>query len=69
LSIPARIELEEKVENIQGQIDYLTKGEVTIKADVEPTMIEKGSIEDKRQSRQNAQEKLNQISSDIRLES
>jgi hypothetical protein len=64
LSIPARIELEEKIENIQGQIDYLTKGEVTIKADVEPTMIEKGSIEDKRQSRQNAQEKLNQISSD-----
>jgi hypothetical protein len=64
LSIPARIELEEKVENIQRQIDYLTKGEVTIKADVEPTMIEKGSIEYKRQSRQNAQEKLNQISSD-----
>lgn len=65
LDIKAKVEAIAKVGEIQAQIDKATKGEVTIKADVEPSYIEKGSTEDKRQSYSNAQSRASRIQSDF----
>lgn len=67
LTIDAKVKANTKVTEIQAQIDKETNGEVTIKADVEPTYTTKGSIEDKRQSYSNAQNKVSRIQSDYEI--
>ncbi len=66
-TITAKVVANAKVADIQAQIDKETSGEVTIKADVEPTYIVKGSGEDKRQSYSNAQNKASRIQSDYEI--
>ena len=66
-TIEARVTASAKVEEIQAEIDAATKGEVSIKADVEPTYIERGSLADKRQSYQNAQGKASRIQEDFEI--
>lgn len=65
LDIKAKVEALAKVSEIQSQIDQATKGEVSIKANVEPSYIVKGSVEDKRQSYSNAQQKASRVQSDF----
>lgn len=66
-TIAAKVVANIKIADIQAQIDKETTGEVTIKADVEPTYIVKGSEDDKRQSYSNAQQKAGKIQSDYEI--
>lgn len=67
MTIEARMTASAKVEEIQAEIDKATKGEVSIKADVEPSYIQKGSLADIRQSYQNAQGKASRIQEDFEI--
>lgn len=67
MTIEARVAASAKVEEIQAEIDKATKGEVSIKADVEPSYIQKGSLADIRQSYQNAQGKASRIQEDFEI--
>ena len=67
VTVEAKVAAAAKVAEIQSQIDEATNGQLTIKADVEPTYIEKGSMADKRQSYSNAQSKANRIQQDYEI--
>lgn len=67
MTIETRVAASAKVEEIQAEIDKATKGEVSIKADVEPSYIQKGSLADIRQSYQNAQGKASRIQEDLEI--
>lgn len=67
MTIETRVTASAKVEEIQAEIDKATKGEVSIKADVEPSYIQKGSLADIRQSYQNAQGKASRIQEDLEI--
>lgn len=65
LSLSARIEIETKKAELQRQLDKISQGDITIKANVEPTRsTQKGDLYDKRQSRSNAENNVNQIMGD-----
>ena len=64
LTIEAKVKADAKITEIQRQINEATKGNLTIEAEAEPTYITKGSLADKRQSRSNAQSKVNRIQGD-----
>ncbi len=66
-TIEARVAASAKVDEIQAEIDTATKGEVSIKAAVEPSYIQKGSVADKRQSYQNAQSSASQVQQDFEI--
>ncbi len=66
-TIEARVAANAKVDEIQAEIDTATKGEVSIKAAVEPSYIQKGSVADKRQSYQNAQSSASQVQQDFEI--
>lgn len=65
ITIGTRLEIEEKKNELQNQIDTITKGEVTIKAEVAPSFISKGSTDDLRQSYENASSIINRIQGDL----
>lgn len=67
VTVGAKVAASAKVAEIQGQIDEATKGQLTIKADVEPGYVAKGSVEDKRQSYANAQGKASRIQQDYEI--
>lgn len=64
-TIEAKVKAAAKVAELQQQIDTATNGQLSIKAEVEPQYIVKGSMADKRQSYQNAQTKASRIQSDF----
>lgn len=64
-TIEAKVKAAAKVTELQQQIDTATNGQLSIKAEVEPQYIVKGSMADKRQSYQNAQTKASRIQSDF----
>lgn len=63
-TIEAKIKADAKVKDIQGEIDEATKGKVTIGAQVDSSYIVQGSDTDKRQSRNNAQQRIDRIKQD-----
>lgn len=63
-TIDAKIKADAKVKDIQGEIDEATKGKVTIAAQVDSSYIVQGSDTDKRQSRNNAQQRIDRIKQD-----
>ena len=64
VSVEAKVKAQTKIDEIQSEIDKATKGQLSIKADVEPSYIVQGSTADKRQSYENAQTKANTIKQD-----
>ena len=66
-TIEARVAASAKIDEIQSEIDKATNGELSIKADVEPSYIMKGSTADKRQSYQNAQDKASRVQQDYEI--
>lgn len=64
-TIEAKVKAAAKVTELQQQIDTATNGQLSIKAEVEPQYVVKGSMSDKRQSYQNAQTKASRIQSDF----
>ena len=67
MTVDARVKADAKVADIQRQIDEATKGKVSIGAETEPTYIVQGSAADKRQSRTNAQHKIDRIRQDFEI--
>lgn len=66
LTADTRLEIVSKIDDLQKKVDAMTSTkDLTIKAEVEPTIVKKGSIYDKRESYQNAQNKASQIQSDL----
>ncbi len=63
-TIEARVKASTRIAEIQTQINEATQGQLTITAPVEPTYIQKGSIEDRRRSYQNAQSRAAIVRSD-----
>lgn len=63
-TIDAKIKADAKVQDIQGEIDEATKGKVTIAAQVDSSYIVQGSDTDKRQSRNNAHQRIDRIKQD-----
>lgn len=66
-TIEAKVKASAKIAEIQAEIDRATKGKVSIAAEVEPEYIEQGSVADKRQSYNNAQQKASRIQSDFEI--
>ncbi len=65
VTVEAKVEAACNVAKIQGEINAATNGQLTIPAKVESTYVEKGSIEDKRQSYQNAQNQASKVQGDF----
>ena len=63
-TIEARVNASAKVDEIQAKINEATNGKLTIAAEVEPSYITQGSVADKRQSYNNAQQNANRIQQD-----
>lgn len=66
-TIDAKVAASTKVSELQQQIDEQTHGQVTIKAAVSPTFTQSGSVEDKRKSYNNAQQRIETIKTDYQL--
>lgn len=66
-TIEAKVKASAEIAEIQAEIDRATKGKVSIAAEVEPEYIEQGSVADKRQSYNNAQQKASRIQSDFEI--
>lgn len=56
-----KVQLATNLANLQAQLDDLTHGNLTIKAEVEPDYIKKGSLQDIEKSYSNAQEQAAKI--------
>ena len=67
LTVDARVAAKAKVDEIQRQIDEATRGKVTIEAETEAGYIVQGSREDKRESRRNAEGRIQRIRSDYEI--
>lgn len=66
-TVEARVKANADVQRIQGEIDTATRGKLTIEAEAEPAYILQGSTADKRQSYQNAENKVNRIKQDYEI--
>ncbi len=64
MTIDARVQADAKIRDIQAQIDEATKGKVSIEAETESSYTVQGSAADKRQSRTNAQQRIDRIKQD-----
>ena len=64
LSISARVAVQAKKDELQREIDEKTNGQVTIKAQIRPSFTVKGSIDDLRQSYDNAESAIRQLQTD-----
>lgn len=65
LELNARVEIQTKIGELQKQLDELVNGQVSIKPMVRPQFMQKGTIDDLRQSYENAQEIINEYQSDL----
>lgn len=65
LTVRARIELANTRDELQQKANEISKGKITIPAEITPTYIEKGKEWDKRKSYENAQAIINRIKSDF----
>ena len=66
-TVKAKVDASVEIGKIQRQIDENTHGKLTIEADLEPTYIKQGSVQDKRQSYSNAQQKASRIQQDFEI--
>ena len=67
MTVEARVKADAKIQDIQAQIDEATKGKVSIEAETEPSYIVQGSDADKRQSHNNAGQRIDQIRQDFKI--
>lgn len=67
LTAEVRLKLNQDLTKLQQEIDEKTKGQITITAVPQVSYINKGSVDDKRASYNNAQQRANQIKQDVEL--
>lgn len=67
MTVEAKVKVDAKIADIQKQIDEATKGKVSIEAETEPSYIVQGSDADKRQSHNNAGQRIDRIRQDFEI--
>lgn len=67
IDVPAKVEANAKVQELQQQINEATKGKLTIPAAQESNYVAQGSADDKRQSYSNAQQKVERLKTDMEI--
>ena len=67
MTVEAKVKADAKIADIQRQIDEATKGKVSIEAETEPSYIVQGSDADKRQSHNNAGQRIDRIRQDFEI--
>lgn len=67
IDVPAKVEANAKVQELQQQINEATKGKLTIPAAQESSYVAQGSADDKRQSYSNAQQKVERLKTDMEI--
>lgn len=67
MTVEAKVKADAKIADIQKQIDEATKGKVSIEAETEPSYIVQGSDADKRQSHNNAGQRIDRIRQDFEI--
>ena len=67
LTAEVRLKLNQDLTKLQQEIDEKTKGNITITAVPQVSYIDKGSVDDKRASYNNAQQRAHQIQQDVEL--
>lgn len=65
LDVPARIRLNDKIDQLQREVDRLTKGKISIETEITPTYIHSELKDNLRQSYTNAQTAINKIKDDF----
>ncbi len=66
-TVEAKIKAAVKVQKLQAEIKAETSGKLSIEAEVTPVYVQKGSREDKRQSYENAMQRVNSLKSDVEI--
>jgi hypothetical protein len=66
-TVEAKIKAAVKVQKLQTEINAETSGKLSIEAEVTPVYVQKGSREDKRQSYENAMQRVNSLKSDVEI--
>lgn len=66
-TVEAKIKAAVKVRKLQAEINAETSGKLSIEAEVTPVYVQKGSREDKRQSYENAMQRVNSLKSDVEI--
>lgn len=66
-TVEAKIKAAVKVQKLQAEINAETSGKLSIEAEVTPVYVQKGSREDKRQSYENAMQRVNSLKSDVEI--
>ena len=67
IDVPAKVEANAKVQELQQRINEATKGKLTIPAAQESSYVAQGSADDKRQSYSNAQQKVERLKTDMEI--
>lgn len=66
LDVNARIQIQKNIDNLQREVEHITKGKVSIEIPIKPTLVETGSKEDLRQSYSNANTIIQEIQDDFK---
>ncbi len=66
-TVEAKIKAAVKVRKLQAEINAETSGKLSIEAEVTPVYVQKGSREDKRQSYENAMQRVNSLKNDVEI--
>lgn len=66
LDVNARIQIQKNIDNLQREVEDITKGKVSIEIPIKPTLVETGSKEDLRQSYSNANTIIQEIQDDFK---
>lgn len=66
LDVNARIQIQKNIDNLQREVEHITKGKLSIEIPIKPTYIETGSQEDLRQSFSNANTIIQEIQDDFK---
>lgn len=66
LDVNARIQIQKNIDNLQREVEHITKGKVSIEIPIKPTLVKTGSKEDLRQSYSNANTIIQEIQDDFK---
>ena len=66
LDINARIKIQKNIDNLQREVEHVTKGKFSIEIPIKPTYVKTGSKEDLRQSYSNANTIIQEIQDDFK---
>lgn len=66
LDVNARIQIQKNIDNLQREVEHITKGKVSIEIPIKPTLVKTGSKEDLSQSYSNANTIIQEFQDDFK---